>query len=197
MHKIVVMIFVIVLTVAGVYAVGIVLECEYPYWPLLWKARHGMTWDGKEIATVLESKYPRGTYRLRWHTCSYCWSLSNNWKAMPYIRVDISRRSRRDDDRTPLHSLHVFYRRADRVILPADRRTAKLFPGLMPPGWTFAEQTLGHIDGTRILPVKRSSPSTAPRKQPTYPSATSTPSPTPATSSAGSPRRPRPSPATR
>ena len=166
------------------YGAGIVLECEYPYWPLLWKARHGVTWDGRKILDVLQRKFPPDRFRLHWHTCSYCWPFAENWKTMPYIRVDIFSRSNHNVEYP--YSLHFFFRRADHVIFPADKRTAGIFPGLLPPDWHFLPYTLGYIDGTTILAVEKATPP-----------ATSTPSPTPATSSAASPGRPRPSPAIR
>jgi len=189
---------VVVLLLCGLlaYWVGIILEFEFPYWPLLWSARHGKTWQGESIDTLIESRFPAKLYRVHWHTSSYCWDRTCDWKKMPYARVDIFERSGADPRDRPAGYLHFLYRRSDGVILPADKGTATLFPSLMPPGWGFG-YPLAHVDGTTILSVKEFSRPTGPGREPPTPSpATSTPSPTPATPSAASPGRPSSSPAT-
>ena len=54
-----------------VYVGGIIFECEYPYWWVLWRVRSARLSSGGMVSDKLAVALGEKSKLVHWHTCSY------------------------------------------------------------------------------------------------------------------------------
>lgn len=125
---------VLVLLAYGVYIFGLLLELEYPHWPLLYQVSHANSAAGVPVREILERKYGAEASEAHWHTCGYC--IRRQGPSEDIVSVDLHPPGGRS-------TLLFAYSRERNEIVPASDTTAEVFPELMPEGDTLTGARTG------------------------------------------------------
>jgi hypothetical protein len=115
----------IALFVAVTY-VGLVFECEYPFWPTLWLAEQTKIPDGSRVTDLIRIRSGSSYLQQHWHHCSYCDVV---YPHAPHLAIRVTGNYANLD-------FYLFdWDLSHRRLLPISVRTAKMFPELIPPGY--------------------------------------------------------------
>ncbi len=120
-----------------VWAVGMVLEFEYPYAFTLMRVRSAVSVSGVPAEQIIRADGADWSGGLQWHTCSYCANAFGDQKNLTLVRLSAP------DKKT---SYYFAYCRPTNVLVPLMDRTAAQFPSLMPRGDSL--RPVGAMDGT-------------------------------------------------
>lgn len=103
------------------------LEFEFPFRPTLWLAAQTQTPAGTRITELVRTKLGNAYVSQHWHHCTWCDVV---YPHVPHSAVKVTVNTNEYD--FFLFDWDVKHRR----LLPASVRTAKLFPELIPAGYT-------------------------------------------------------------
>lgn len=138
----------LVLLALAVYAFGILLEFEYPHWPLLYQVSHAKSAARVPVREILERKYGKEeANEAHWHTCGYCIRRQGPSEDLVSVELYPPR------GRSPLR---FAYSRQRNEIVPASDAAAAVFPELMPAGDTLVGARSGiSIGGVEEVKIPR------------------------------------------
>ena len=117
------------LAFAGAYLIcwlGLVLECEFPFWPTLWLAEVTKTPDGSRVTDLIRSRSNSSYAHQHWHHCTYCEVIFIH---VPHFVIEV-------DGDIMKRDFYLFdWQPSRRRLLPMTLHTAKTFPELIPQGY--------------------------------------------------------------
>lgn len=112
------------LLVLGIYELGLVLECEFPFWQTLRIAEKTRVPDGRQVSDLVRLRMVGSSLdRQHWHHCTWC---DVTYPHAPHMAVKVTINNDEKD-------FFLFdWDASQRKLLPITVRTAKAFPELIP-----------------------------------------------------------------
>ena len=151
--------FVCIIFAVAIYWFGLVLECEYPFWPTLWLAKQAKTGDGSRVTDLIRIRSDSSYLPQYWHHCTWCDVV---YPHAPHMAIQVTGDVSKQN--VYLFDWDLWHRR----LLPISVRTAQMFPELIPPGYVVKPLGVGnnpqlyHSDDEPCLIVPASASMTAP-----------------------------------
>ncbi len=120
--------------VAAALWLAAALEFEFPFWPSLWLAGQTTTASGTQVTELVRARSGNAYISQHWHHCTWCDVV---YPHAPHSALKVT--INRNEFDFYLFDWDVRHRR----LLPASVRTAKVFPELIPPGYTIRPLGVG------------------------------------------------------
>jgi hypothetical protein len=120
-------VFFVIPVLAAIYEGGYILECEYPFWPTLWMAKQTKIPDGLRVTDLISTRSGDSFKDQHWRHCTWCDVV---YPHAPHMAVKVMINEEESN-------FYLFdWDLTRRKLLPITVRTAKLFPELIPSGYT-------------------------------------------------------------